>query len=1474
MMERFGKNPEKPKDQSQGKENSPRKFYPGGSYSPSQENVQQDLSSANKDAENHHLHGALGYEEFVGKVKSEIEHLNKIIENQELNKQYNKIMTSQKLKEMQNLSNFYSNISNTLEKLIESGPEEMKFIDVKEKYIADIGKQIDLLRADNNAHESKPFSHWLEESKRFLETENSESNPQQLLKRLSQYAWSRFFHQEGSTLQRMAVSEYQREVDFADKWEARINYVIEQRNVVAELLQKERKVRQSYEKNIDKADIFLVNCKIAEIKMRESEKTYFDSMHDYYQIRYLSELVDNKLSRLVHEKYLTLVQKTLEEVPLPEKRENEVKLIKDVDSLTAYLRSKRQEINEIKYNKDFQFGNHLDEIEEYCNESVKLAQGEDNCGDVKKLHGLLIQNFDTLKEFMNSLKKLEKRNESLQKEILQKKLDLHKIKSWLNSSDIYCTDVIRRLIAWNYHLKNNLLSDLIKVKEDNEEKLQDYKEKNKEIYNLYKNVNKTRDKVINKVTILEELIKQKQCQDDDFELVAQMPDDPKQKPIARLRRTSSENALAQRWQGEKLQQDFLSKTREQRQSREGWWNSLKEQKVSLENRENALKYQIDLCLEKNIKEYQILQVFKGEVQKLLQKFQEQLEQKSREQIEPEALGQMAIQAVKKIVETAWKKTDKEPAKPDSLLSAAVTRIAGKVKDFLNQQGVDQRAQGSANQPEKRELKQAIESKLQLFLADLERALPLLDYARLKNNSAQYSKELEGDLEAIPAQMKEIENKLHANKEQLEKMKEEEKEIYGGPILDTARSKMYEELKKDRDVSFESLVNAIKSKCNTEERICDTKNMASSGKDKSEDTYEKFITTINNLARVKLSEDDRKAIKDVYQAYKRTKEADSEVVQASNTYKLALRAGDSEEQKKALQQICEKAVEKKALADEQLVQAERKVKVLYEPLAKAFQHERKRFEPIVKGLEETKKANEKKIKENNTRNLRIDDIFDIKNSSEDFRHAKWRKHDLSEYGSEVSKVNYNFMKYDEMVKKNIKANEIYKDMQKIANEREQICNDKEAIQERLRLAEERLAEIKNYQDLKKELEQVQKQKDFISKAIDKASQELSEAKLQEKGAKELNSLFKELAEARVALYPEPFSMKKHILERQEELKDKEKEISLAEDSFNTVNNEIIQIENKLKMAKSGSRRYKEDMRSLKDQRNIIEEKQLKVKNDELIQFKGEGDEKINELVSLQESIKEQERDMEGYTSVIAKTIEERNALAKILGQNVKTMQEYKQGLQFDPLDHEEDPKNRYFSLKNSLKEIIREIDEYVEEEKLYRSTDYTQQIEKSINDYNNLIKRGLIIQSRAEFLYEQSYKKEYSEKKTRFLSELTNDINRQKAKENDLQSKLHQINDEIASEEKKLSPKLKKRQSLQKKLDTIHHEAEQLAKEIKEIKEKEEKLEDKIKDQKLSEARTMRLLKEKIADLTREKSMQLYGLILADTKVPKSFPSTS
>jgi hypothetical protein len=51
------------------------------------------------------------------------------------------------------------------------------------------------------------------------------------------------------------------------------------------------------------------------------------------------------------------------------------------------------------------------------------------------------------------------------------------------------------------------------------------------------------------------------------------------------------------------------------------------------------------------------------------------------------------------------------------------------------------------------------------------------------------------------------------------------------------------------------------------------------------------------------------------------------------------------------------------------------------------------------------------------------------------------------------------------------------------------------------------------------------------------------------------------------------------------------------------------------------------------------------------------------------------------------------------------------------------------------------------------------------------------------------------------------------------------------------------------------------------------LSDEIKALKLSEAKAMRL-KEKVANLALERIVQLYGLILPDTKVPKSFPSTS
>ena len=209
MMEHFEKNPEKLKEQSQSKENPTRHFYPGGSSSRSQEDVQQNLSSASKDAdvpsvsaqpsriglkdrlsdpirrlytnlhayfwqnssvhpndaEKHHFHEISEYEKLVGElhgVQSEMEFLNK---------RYNKAIVSNELSEMHNLSIFFSKMDDMLEntvKRVDKGIEGCSSnIEYMEKYIADIGKQIEQMERDNLALESKPLSHWVENSKRF-----------------------------------------------------------------------------------------------------------------------------------------------------------------------------------------------------------------------------------------------------------------------------------------------------------------------------------------------------------------------------------------------------------------------------------------------------------------------------------------------------------------------------------------------------------------------------------------------------------------------------------------------------------------------------------------------------------------------------------------------------------------------------------------------------------------------------------------------------------------------------------------------------------------------------------------------------------------------------------------------------------------------------------------------------------------------------------------------------------------------------------------------------------------------------------------------------------------------------------------------------------------------------------------------------------------------------------------------------------
>ena len=159
----------------------------------------QESSVHPNDAEKHHFHEISEYEKLVGElhgVQSEMEFLNK---------RYNKAIVSNELSEMHNLSIFFSKMDDMLEntvKRVDKGIEGCSSnIEYMEKYIADIGKQIEQMERDNLALESKPFSHWVENSKRFLESENN----------------------------REILRGYQKEVDDIDEIEVQLNMGIEER---------------------------------------------------------------------------------------------------------------------------------------------------------------------------------------------------------------------------------------------------------------------------------------------------------------------------------------------------------------------------------------------------------------------------------------------------------------------------------------------------------------------------------------------------------------------------------------------------------------------------------------------------------------------------------------------------------------------------------------------------------------------------------------------------------------------------------------------------------------------------------------------------------------------------------------------------------------------------------------------------------------------------------------------------------------------------------------------------------------------------------------------------------------------------------------------------------------------------------------------------------------------------------------------
>lgn len=787
MMEHFEKNPEKLKEQSQSKENPTRHFYPGGSSSRSQEDVQQNLSSASKDAdvpsvsaqpsriglkdrlsdpirrlytnlhayfwqkssvhpndaEKHHFHEISEYEKLVGElhgVQSEMEFLNK---------RYNKAIVSNELSEMHNLSIFFSKMDDMLEntvKRVDKGIEGCSSnIEYMEKYIADIGKQIEQMERDNLALESKPFSHWVENSKRFLESENN----------------------------REILRGYQKEVDDIDEIEVQLNMGIEERNVFAKLLREPEKVRQSYEGDIPVGEDIKFYRNI--LRYVEWDITVKDIIrtrkYKNYNLSIYEGLIVDKLSCLAHGKYGDLIKETVKEASIFEEMANKVKLTKDRDYLTAYLRAKKQKISEIKCYSMFEFRENLDEIEKKFDD-IKLAKEKNNYDDIIKTHNTMIEELKKMdknfKKFRESnLKSREENAKSLQNKILLQEKNYQQIQEWLKLNDDYYTNYVKCLMIKNRLLNSKLLLNLKEKKDYNERKLEHYKIVHNKICNLCNEVNKIREDLIDKINL------------------AQMLDDPKQKPIAVLRRTSSENALARRGQAEKLLQDFRSKAEKQKD----YWNFLKD----LERREDTLIMQINLHLDK-ISKKQAFECFRQKVNDLLEQSKGKLKQREQEHIESEKLEKQATQAVKQLLYRAIKETHNGLAETDALLSTAVDyQIAGQVDNLFKQQEIDQHVQKQANQLEKWGLTQAIESKLNQFWEDLQRSLEIvslpLDYARLKNDSLQYCKKMEEDLKSIRNRMEQIEKDLQTNEEELEKTLKEENEIYGGFMLDPARIPM-------------------------------------------------------------------------------------------------------------------------------------------------------------------------------------------------------------------------------------------------------------------------------------------------------------------------------------------------------------------------------------------------------------------------------------------------------------------------------------------------------------------------------------------------------------------------------------------------------------------------------------------------------------------------------------------------------------
>jgi hypothetical protein len=817
---------------------------------------------------------------------------------------------------------------------------------------------------------------------------------------------------------------------------------------------------------------------------------------------------------------------------------------------------------------------------------------------------------------------------------------------------------------------------------------------------------------------------------------------------------------------------------------------------------------------------------------------------------------------------------------------------------------------------------------------------------------------QSSIQKLEDQIKEIDNKLQANKEQLKKAQEQEKDFHGIPILnDRVRSRTHEILQKSKEKVFEDLVEKIKYIHIMNGRSIDhPKNTTIDGKEKSVTTHEISRKTIGDLLRDSLSEKDKQAVDAADEAYKRAADAETEEGQGDQKWG--------------------KAKENKAVAYEKLVAAEREMRDLYKLLIVNELHSKgEQFQSVVEYSQ--KKAEKSKIrllKEIKEKNLSLETITSNSEARRELSQVAFWQESLQEgYANALAEMNNCYRKYDEELEKNRKAKELSDKIKDLTDEHKELTCAREAQQKQLQQAKERLAkgvshsfeetsptsfrqgahvqdspmdqsqdgemipaEIEKAKDV---LKQIKKQKKAISVVMDKASQELHDLKFVRKEVESLNSILKESAKFdKYKLYQE----EKDIIEMKKDLTEKEKEGSLVKKQLENVYNEIIQLENNLEKENMQHEELKRTIKIVQEQCKLLEQKRIVVEKNDLSQFKGKIDEQINELVLLQESIKKIECEKEDSNATIDKFFEQKNALAQVLGQAIETRQDLPRLLRNNHEDDIEALKNDYFNRKirfiekknkvcekeakkayESIKKVDREINKYEKnieeikhkhellikkrdslsklqndvisdkvklqsikekhermkerinenfnqrdfydqacEPKLVERSRLVNQLKESIEQYEAAIATGRIFLHMAERLRE-SNQKEYFEKKDIILKEIIHKENEEKGKKNNLQLKANSIGREIAKKKKELSLKQKQKRSLEEKLHTILLEKEQLSKEIEN---REKELCDHIKrherDREQSEVQAMEL-KKKIADLAGERIVQIYSLILPE-----------